>query len=125
MTFSDLIYVFIFYIRFFYTGQVLKGVEVMQADPSKILKNTGEVSEDILHSNLILFLKLSDYYRVAELKEIVEDGMIAKLDEENYEEFLVAANRYGGERVKAAVTNFLSQNPAVLQEHLTDFANKF
>ena len=114
-----------FFIRFFYTGQVLNGVELTQADPSKILKNTGEVNEVILHNNLILFLKLSDYYRVAELKEIVEDGMIEKLSEGNHEKFLVAANSYGGERVKAAVTNFLSKNPALLQELLTEYANMF
>ena len=42
------------------------------AHPIKILRKTRE----ILHSNLILFLQLSDYYRVAELKEIVENAMI-------------------------------------------------
>ena len=50
-----------------------KGVEVAQvlADPRKVLKNTGEMIKVILLNNLILFLKLSEYYRVAELKEIV------------------------------------------------------
>ena len=110
-----------------YTGQVPKGVEVAQAavDPGKVLKKSGEINKDILHSNLILFLQLCDFYDVAELKEIVEDVMIEKLDEENFEEFLVEANRHGGERVKTAVTDFLSQNPAVLKEHLTQYANMF
>ena len=49
----------------------------------------------ILHSNLLCF------YGVAELEEIVEHAMIEKLDEGNYEEFLVEANRHGGRRVKA------------------------
>ena len=114
------------FIRFFYTGQVLNGVEVTQADPSKILKNTGEVNKVILHNNLILFLKLSDFYHVAELKEIVEDVMIEKLDEGNYEEFIVGATvhgLHGGRRVKAAVAKFLSQNPAVFKQHLTNYAN--
>ena len=72
-----------------------------------------------------MFLKLSDYYRVAEFKEIAEDAKIENLDEGNYEEFLVEANRYGGERVKTAVTDFLSQNLAVLKEHLTQYAKWF
>ena len=65
------------------------GVEVTEAvaDPSKVLKKTREMNKVIFHSNLILFFKLSDYYRVAELKVIVEDAMIEKLDEGNYEEF--------------------------------------
>ena len=119
--------IFVGFIRFFYTGQVPKGVEVAQAaaDPRKVVKNTGEVTKVILLNNLILFLKLSEYYRVAELKEIVEDAMIEKLDEENYEESLVEGNRYGGVKVKTAVTDFLSQNPAVLKELLTQYANLF
>ena len=114
------------FIRFFYTGQVPKGVDVTEAvtDPSKVLKKTGEMNKEILHSNLILFLKLSDFYHVAELKEIVEDAMIERLDEENYEEFLVKANRYDGRRVKAEVTKFLRRKPAVLlEELLTKYAN--
>ena len=97
------------FIRFLYTGQVPKGVEVAQvvADPRKILKKTGEMKKDIPHSNLTLFLELSDFYDVAELKEIVEDAIIEKLDKENYKEFLVEAKRYGGERVKAVMTDFL------------------
>ena len=39
--------------------------------------------------------------------------MIQKLDEENYEEFLVEANRYGRERLKTAVTNFLGRRLAM------------
>ena len=96
------------------------------AEPSKILKKTGEMKKDILHSHLILFLKLSDFYHVAELKEIVEDSMIEKLDEGNYEEFLVGATvhgLHGGRRVKAAVAKFLSQNLAVFEELLTKYAN--
>ena len=64
---------FVLVIRFFYTGQVPKGVEVLQAaaDPSKILKKTGEMNKIILHDNLTLFLELSDFYDVAELKDIV------------------------------------------------------
>jgi len=113
------------FIRFFYTGQVPMGVEVAQAatDPSKILKNTGEMNKVILHNYLILFLQLSEFYDVAELKKIVETAMIEKLDEENYEEFLVEANRYSGKRVKSAVSKFLSQNPAVFKQHLTNYAN--
>ena len=63
-----------------------KEVEVAQADadPSKILKKTGEMNKVILHNNLILFLQLCDFYDVAELKEFVEDATIEKLDEENY-----------------------------------------
>ena len=119
--------IFVGFIRFFYTGQVPKGVEVAQAaaDPRKVVKNTGEVTKVILLNNLILFLKLSEYYRVAELKEIVEDAMIEKLDEENYEEFLVGATLHGGRRVKTAVAKFLSQNLAVLEEHLTQYVNMF
>ena len=85
------------------------------------------MNEVILLNNLILFLMLSDFYEVAEPKEIVvvEDAMIEKLDEENYEVFLVEANRHDGRRVKSAVTNFLSQNPALLEEHLTQYANRF
>ena len=120
-------FIYFGFIRFFYTGQVPKGVEVAQAaaDPSKVLKNTGEINKDILHDNLTLFLELSDFFDVAELKDIVEDAMIERLDDENYEEFLVEANRYGGERVETAVTDFLSQNLAVLKEHLTQYANWF
>ena len=63
------------------------------ADPSRVLKNTGEMNHDILHrfhlhsccvvnkssyiySNLILFLQLCDFYELAELKEIVEEVML-------------------------------------------------
>ena len=52
--------------------------------------------------------------------------MIEKLDEGNYEEFLVGATvhgLHGGRRVKAAVAKFLSQNPAVFEEHLTKYSN--
>merc|ERR1719427_1736246 len=116
------------FIRFFYTGQVPKGVEVLQAaaDPSKVLKKSGEMNKIVLHGNLILFLELSDFYDVAELKEIVEDAMIEKLEKENYEELLVGATvhgLHGGRRVKAAVAKFLSQNPAVFEELLTKYAN--
>jgi len=116
------------FIRYFYTGQVPKGMEEAQVtDPSKFLKNTGEMNNKvILHNNLVLFLKLSDFYDVAELKEIVEDAMIEKLDKENYEELLVGATvhgLHGGRRVKAAVAKFLSQNPAVFEELLTKYAN--
>ena len=52
-------------------------------------------------------------------------NMIEKLDDGNYEKFLLEANCYGGERVKTAVTDFLSQNLAVLKEHLTQYANWF
>ena len=118
------------FIRFFYTGRVPKGVDVTEAvtDPSKVLKKTGKMKKDILFSNLILLLKLSDFYQVAELKEIVEDAMIEKLDEGNYEEFLVGATvhgLHGGRRVKAAVAKFLSKNPAVFEEHLTKHASMY
>ena len=122
-------FIYFGFIRFFYTGQVPKGVEVAQAvaDPSKVLKNTGEMNNKvILHNNLVLFLKLSDFYDVAELKEFVEDAMIEKLGKENYEELLVGATvhgLHGGRRVKAAVAKFLSQNPAVFEELLTKYAN--
>ena len=111
------------FIRFFYTGQVPKGVEVAQAaaDPSKVLKNTGEMNKDILHDNLTLFLELSDFYHVAELKDIVEDAMIERLDDENYEEFLVEAKRYGGERLKTAVTDFLGRRLAMVLWDLLPF----
>ena len=101
--------------RFFYTGQVPKGAEVLQAaaDLSKILKKTGEMDKIILHNNLTLFLELSDFYDVAELKDIVEDAMIERLDDENCEEFLMEAKRYGGEKLKAAVTDFLGRRPAM------------
>ena len=90
-------FIYFGFIRFFYTGQVPKGGHLTDAvaDPSKVLKKTGEMKKDILHSNLILFLKLSDFYNLAELKESVEDSMIEKLDEGNYEEFLVGATVHG------------------------------
>ena len=116
------------FIRYFYTGQVPKGMEEAQVtDPSKFLKNTGEMNNKvILHNNLVLFLKLSDFYDVAELKEFVEDAMIEKLGKENYEELLVGATvhgLHGGRRVKAGLAEFLSQNPAVFEELLTKYAN--
>ena len=121
-------FIYFGFIRYFYTGQVPKGMEEAQVtDPSKFLKTTGEMNNKvILHSNLVLFLKLSDFYDVAELKEIVEDAMIEKLDKENYEELLVGATvhgLHGGRRVKVAVAKFLSQNPAVFEELLTKYAN--
>ena len=96
------------FVRFFYTGQLEKGVNALKADATKLVKHSAEVpNDDVLVPNLPKFLELSSFYLVAELKSIVEDRMIESLNENTAEEFLLAADFFNGERVKSAAVSFV------------------
>lgn len=106
------------FVRFFYTGQLEKGVNALKADATKLVKHSAEVPNDVLVPNLSKFLELSSFYLVAELKSIVEDRMIESLNENTAEEFLLAADFFNGERVKSAAVSFVKyRRPRLLKEN--------
>jgi len=106
------------FVRFFYTGQLEKGVKVLKADATKLVKDSAEVPNGVLIPNLSKFLELSSFYLVAELKSIVEDRMIESFNENTVEEFLLAADLFNGERVKSAAVNFVKyRRPRLLKEN--------
>ena len=96
-----------YFIQFFYTGQLKDGSAVMEADPTNLVANSGEVFSQILDANLYDFLELSNFYEVAELKRIVEDRMIELLGMENVQEFMMASDLFNGERIKTAAMKFV------------------
>ena len=95
------------FIQFFYTGQLKDGSALLEADPSNLVANTGEVLSHILDANLYEFLELSNFYEVEELKCIAEDRMIELLDMENIQEFMMASHLFNGERIKKAAMMFV------------------
>jgi len=81
----------------------------------------GAVDKDLLDNNVVTFLHLSDYYQVNRLKTIVEDAMIVQLSVENVKEFLIAADMYHGERIKAAAIEFLRENKGIWGEKIEEW----
>jgi len=79
------------------------------------------IDKDLLDCHFVTFLHLSDFYRIKELHIIVEDAMIAQLSKENVKEFLIAADKYQGERVKAAAIDFLAKNRGVWREDIEEW----
>ena len=73
----------------------------------------GGIDRDILDWNIVSFLHLGDYYQVKELQILVEEAMIAQLCKENVKEFLIASDKYQGEKVKAAAIDFLAKNRGI------------
>jgi len=81
----------------------------------------GGIDKDILDWNIVTFLHLSDYFRVKELHTVVQDAMIAQLCNENVKEFIIAADKYQGERVKAAAIEFLRENRGIWAENVEEW----
>ena len=81
----------------------------------------GGIDRDILDWHIVSFLHLGDYYQVKELQTLVEESMIAQLCKENVKEFLIAADKYQGEKVKAAAIDFLAQNRGIWREDIEEW----
>ena len=79
------------------------------------------IDTNLLQSHLVTFLHLSDFYQVTEMQTIVEDAMISKLGKENVKEFLIAADMYHGERIKAAAIKFLGENRGIWRENIEEW----
>jgi len=52
---------------------------------------------------------------------VVENAMIAQLCKENVKEFVIAADKYQGERVKAAAFEFLRENRGTWAENIEEW----
>ena len=74
----------------------------------------GEVSPEVLESNLCSFLKLSDYYHLESLKAQVEDTAIKSLTVENVVEMFSLANLYNAEILKKASRYYIVENKKIL-----------
>merc|ERR1719427_1278897 len=70
----------------------------------------SQVDEEIMKENAVSFLDLGEKYDMGELKEVVEQNMIANLNKENMLNFFLAGELYKGEKIKAAGKPFLKQN---------------
>jgi len=81
----------------------------------------GGIDKDLLDCHLVTFLHLSDFYRIKGLHIIVEDAMIAQLSKDNVKEFLIAADKYQGGKVKAAAIEFLTKNRGVWREDIEEW----
>jgi len=79
------------------------------------------IDKDVLDWHIVSFLHLSDYYRVKELQTFVEDAMITQLCKENVKEFIIAADKYQGERVKTAAIEFLRENRGIWAENIEEW----
>jgi len=81
----------------------------------------GVIDKDLLHGFVVSFLHLSDFYQVNRLQTTVEDAMIVQLGEENVKEFLIAADMYHGERIKAAAIEYLRENKGIWGEKVEEW----
>jgi len=81
----------------------------------------GGIDKDLLDGHLVTFLHLSDFYRIKGLHIIVEDTMISQLSKDNVKEFFIAADKYQGERVKAAAIEFMRMNRGVWREDIEEW----
>jgi len=81
----------------------------------------GVIDEDILNWHIVSFFHLSDYYRVKEMHTLVENAMIAQLCKENVKEFMIAADKYQGDRLKAAAFEFLRENRGIWAEDIEEW----
>merc|ERR1719427_2618540 len=109
-------------------GQNLPMKTELENCPSEIVAESfikffyiGAIDKDIFDWNIVTFLHLSDYYRVKELHAVVQDAMIAQLFNENVKEFIIAADKYQGERVKAAAIEFLRENRGIWAENVEEW----
>ena len=79
------------------------------------------IDRDVLDWYIVSFLHLSDYYRVKELHAFVEDAMITQLCKKNVKEFIIAADKYQGERAKAAAIEFLRENRGIWAKNIEEW----
>jgi len=81
----------------------------------------GAIDKDVLDWHIVSFLHLSDFYQITEMHTIVEDSMINQLCNQNVKEFLIAAEKYRGERVKVASFDFLAKNRGIWAENVGEW----
>ena len=81
----------------------------------------GAIDKDLLEWHSVSFLHLADFYQIKELYKTVEDVMIAQLCKENVKEFLIAADKYQSEKVKASCFDFLYQNRGIWSENIEEW----
>merc|ERR1719427_2023836 len=81
----------------------------------------GAIDKDVLDWHIVSFLHLSDFYQITEMHTIAEDSMINQLCNQNVKEFLIAAEKYRGERVNVASFDFLAKNRGIWAENVGEW----
>ena len=76
----------------------------------------GEVSPDVMGSNISSFLELSVLYNLDQLKAQVEDSAIQNMTMENVVEMFSLANIYNAGTLKEATEIFILENKKILGE---------
>ena len=76
----------------------------------------GEVTPDVLASNLSSFMKLADLYNLKPLRAQTEDAAIKSLTMENVVEMFSLANLHKARKLKKASKFFILENRKILGE---------
>ena len=76
----------------------------------------GEVTPDVLASNISSFMKLADLYNLKPLRAQTEDAAIKSLTMENVVEMFSLANLHKARKLKEASTFFILDNRKILGE---------
>jgi len=81
---------------------------------------TKEIEPEMMKSNMDLFLKIADQFRVESLKAVIQAAMMKSITKDNVLELLLTGHHYNGKAIKAAAIAFLVKNKDCYSEMRDD-----